>query len=80
VIHETPWVAIYHKLNPDTTYAILEPFTTENLGIALNKGNTEMVEVLNKFLKKYKENPEYKQAHQYWFVDMPWWDSVPQKK
>lgn len=80
VVHETPWVAIYSRLNPDKTYPILEPFTTENLGIAVPKGNSELVEQLNKFLKTYKESPDYKKAHQYWFVDMPWWDSVPPKK
>jgi len=80
VVHETPWVAIYHRLHTDTTYPILEPFSTENLGIAVPKGNPELVEYLNKFLKKFKDSPDYKKTHQYWFVDMPWWDSVPQKK
>lgn len=80
VVHEVPWVAIYNKQNPDTTYPVLETFTTENLGIATNKGNPEMVEFLNKFLKKYKESPEYAQAKQYWFIDMKWWDTVPAKK
>jgi len=80
VVHETPWVAIYHRQNPENTYPILEPFTTENLGIAVPKGNPALVEWLNKFVKKYKESEEYKKSYKYWFVDMPWWDSVPPKK
>jgi polar amino acid transport system substrate-binding protein len=80
VVHETPWVAIYQRMNPDKTYAILEPFTTEDLGIAVPKGNPELVTWLNAFLKKYKESGEYKKAYAYWFVDMPWWDNVPPKK
>lgn len=80
VVHETPWVAIYHRLHTDTTYPILEPFTTENLGVAVGKGKPDLVDWLNKFLKKYKESEEYKKSYQYWFVDMPWWDSVPPKK
>lgn len=80
VVHETPWVAIYNRQNPDKTYAILEPFTKENLGIAVPKGNPELVTYLNDFLKKYKESPDYKKAYDYWFVDMPWWDQVPAKK
>lgn len=80
VVHETPWVAIYNRQHPEETYAILEPFTTENLGIAVPKGNTELVTFLNGFLKTYKESSEYKDAYQYWFVDMPWWDKVPAKK
>jgi polar amino acid transport system substrate-binding protein len=80
VVHETPWVAIYNRMNPDKTYAILEPFTTENLGIAVPKGNPELVAWLNGFLKKFKDGGEYKKAYAYWFVDMPWWDNVPPKK
>jgi polar amino acid transport system substrate-binding protein len=80
VVHETPWVAIYQRMNPDKTYAILEPFTTENLGIAVPKGNPELVTWLNGFLKKFKDGGEYKKAYAYWFVDMPWWDNVPPKK
>ena len=80
VIHETPWVAIYHRIHPDTTYAILEPFTTENLGIAVPKGNPQLVEWLNKFLTKYKQTEDYNKSYKYWFVDMPWWDLVPPKK
>ena len=80
VVHETPWVAIYQRMNPDKTYAILEPFTTEDLGIAVPKGNPELVAWLNGFLKKFKEGGEYKKAYAYWFVDMPWWDNVPPKK
>ena len=80
VVHETPWVAIYHRQHPDNTYPILEPFTTENLGIAVPKGNNDLVDWLNTFLKKYNGSEEYKKTYQYWFVDMPWWDSVPPKK
>lgn len=80
VVHETPWVAIYHRQHPDNTYPILEPFTTENLGIAVPKGNPDLVNWLNTFLKKYNGSEEYKKTYRYWFVDMPWWDSVPPKK
>jgi polar amino acid transport system substrate-binding protein len=80
VIHETPWVAIYHRQHPDNTYPILEPFTTENLGIAVPKGNQDLVKWLNSFLQKYNGSDEYKKSYAYWFVDMPWWDSVPPKK
>ncbi len=80
VVHETPWVAIYHRLHKETTYPILEPFTTENLGVAIPKGNPELVAYINQFLKKYKSSEGYKKSYAYWFIDMPWWDAVPQKK
>ena len=28
----------------------------------------------------YFDSKDYKKAYAYWFVDMKWWDSVPQKK
>lgn len=80
VIHEVPWVAIYNKMNSDTTYAVLEPFTTEELGIAVPKGNDQLVTEVNKFVKKYKASEDYKKEYNYWFVDMNWWNSVPPKK
>lgn len=80
VIHEVPWVAIYSKMHSDKTYAVIEPFTSENLGIAVPKGNQALVAEINKFLKTYKESPEYKKAHDHWFVTMGWWDLVPAKK
>lgn len=80
VIHEVPWVAIYNKINPEKTYAVLKPFTTENLGIAVPKGNTELVTAINKFVQKYKASEDYKKTYDYWFVNMNWWDMVPAKK
>ena len=80
VIHEVPWVAIYSRMHQDKTYAVMEPFTTENLGIAVPKGNKALVDEINKFLATYKASPEYKKAYEYWFVNMGWWDLVPAKK
>ena len=80
VIHEVPWVAIYNKMNSDTTYAIVQPFTTEELGIAVPKGNADLLAEVNKFVQKYKAGEDSKKAYNYWFVDMKWWDNVPAKK
>jgi polar amino acid transport system substrate-binding protein len=80
VIHEVPWVAIYNKRNPEKTYTVLKPFTTENLGIAIPKGNPELVAAVNKFVAKYKASEDYQKTYNYWFVDMKWWDMVPEKK
>lgn len=80
VIHEVPWVAIYNRLHPAETYAILEPFTTEPLGIAVPKGDRQLVDYLNGFLAKYQKSDEYTKAYRYWFVTMDWWNGVPLKK
>ncbi len=79
VVYDTPWVAVYTRRHQDTTYGVLEPFTTEPLAIAVPKGSPDVVTWLNAFLKKYKDSGEYKKAYNYWFVDMPWWDTVTPK-
>jgi polar amino acid transport system substrate-binding protein len=80
VIHAVPWVAIYQRMNPTQTYAVLEPFTTEMLSVAVPKGNQQLVEYLNGFLSKYVKSKEYAQTYKYWFVTMDWWNGVPLKK
>ncbi|MDR3670875.1 MAG: transporter substrate-binding domain-containing protein [Holophaga sp.] len=80
VIHEVPWVAIYQRMNPTQTYAVLEPFTTELLSVAVPKGNPQLVDHLNGFLAKYVKSSEYAKTYKYWFVTMDWWNGVPLKK
>lgn len=80
VIHDGAWVKIYQKRNPDKTYAILKPFTKEDVGAGLPKGTSDVAKAFNDFLKKHKDSGEYQKSYQYWFVDMLWWDNVPQKK
>ena len=57
-----------------------QAFFAEELGIAVPKGNPELLAEVNKFVKKYKAGEESKKAYDYWFVNMKWWDSVPAKK
>jgi len=45
-----------NKRNPETTTAIFIPFQdVEHWGIAVQKGNTELVHDINKFIKKFDE-------------------------
>jgi len=43
------------KRNPDTTRALLNPFQTEQWGIAMRKGDVKLAEQVNRFLKTYRE-------------------------
>ena len=50
------------QLNPDTTAAVFIPFQEpEKWGIAVRKGNQELLDQLNAFLAEYKENGGYDQ-------------------
>lgn len=43
------------KKNPDTTRALLNPFQQEKWGIALRKGDVQLKEQINQFLKNFRE-------------------------
>ncbi len=46
--------------NPDTTGAVFIPFQdAESWGIAVKKGNTELLDQLNEFIAQSKENGEF---------------------
>lgn len=80
LVNETAPVTIFQQQHPKETYALLEPFTTEDICIAVPKGNPELVEYLNAFLKKYMASSDFKKSYHYWFETLDWYDVLPQKK
>lgn len=46
----------YSRKNPDTTRALLRPFTEESWAIGVAKGNPELLEKTNAFLKNFRAN------------------------
>jgi len=44
----------YHRKNPDTTRALLKPFTEEAWAIGLAKGNADLLGKTNVFLQKFR--------------------------
>lgn len=71
-IHDQPWILIRAKKHPDVMYALPEPQTVENLGIALPYNDLEFKVWLDTFLLDFLNSPKYKELYDYWFVDMPW--------
>lgn len=61
-------VVEYVKANPDQNLKIVkdEKFPKEYYGIAVKKGNTELLEKINSGLKKIKENGEYDRIYKKW--------------
>jgi polar amino acid transport system substrate-binding protein len=56
----------YQKKNPDTTRALLQPFTEETWAIGLAKGNDELLRKTNAFLTKFRAEGGFeKLAQQY---------------
>ncbi|ADG82055.1 basic amino acid ABC transporter substrate-binding protein [Thermincola potens] len=64
-------VANYVKNNPDANLKIVkdETFPKEYYGIAVAKGNTELLAKINSGLKKIKENGEYDKIYSKWFSE-----------
>lgn len=56
--------------NPDTTDAIFIPFQEpEKWGIAVRKGNHELLEQVNAFLKEFKEEGGYEKLEETWLSE-----------
>jgi polar amino acid transport system substrate-binding protein len=63
-------VAKHHKENPDTTRAMLQPFTHEPFAIAIRKGDPEFLNWLNMFLETIKADGRYQELYQKHFGEL----------
>jgi polar amino acid transport system substrate-binding protein len=77
MVYDLDWIAIYQSDNADTTYALLEPFTVENMGIAVRPSQWDLLYWLNTFLTEFVGNEDYQALYQYYFKDMPWKLEMP---
>ncbi|MFX3623350.1 MAG: glutamate ABC transporter substrate-binding protein [Ectobacillus sp.] len=63
---------LYGMQKQDPNYQIVgDIFTDEPYGIAVRKGEKELVDAVNKFLKKVKENGEYDKMYEKWIGENP---------
>lgn len=60
----------HHRQNPDTTNAILKPFTYEPYAIAIRSGDFDFLTWLNLFLETIKADGRYKQIHAKYFSEI----------
>jgi polar amino acid transport system substrate-binding protein len=77
MVYDLDWVAIYASDNKETTYAVLEPFTVESLGIAVRPSQWDLLYWLNTFLTEFVGNEDYQALYQSYFKDMPWKLDMP---
>lgn len=76
VLMDQPWVAVWAKKNPETTYAILDIVTREKLGIAVKQGKPELLQYINTAIEALRDTAEYEDIFNKWFVDMKWLNEV----
>ena len=59
-----------HQANPDTTEAVFIPFQdAEEWGIAVKKGNTELLDQLNAFIAQSKTDGEFDRLTEKYLAD-----------
>ena len=64
-------VSIYQhwKRHPDTTRAILKPLRSEVWGIGVKKGNQELLDEINAFLKAYRDAGKFEELGDKWLKE-----------
>lgn len=76
VLMDQPWVAVWAKKNPETSYAVLDIVTKEKLGIAVKQGKPELLQYINTSIEALRDTSEYEDIFNKWFVDMKWLNEV----
>lgn len=67
VINDKPVTEAYMKKQPDKIKMVGEALNAENYGFAVQKGNSELLDKINKGLKKIKEDGTYDKLVDEWF-------------
>ena len=63
-------ISKHHKENPESTRAILKPFTYEPFAIALRKGDFDFLTWLNMYLEIIKRDGRYDELYKKYFSDL----------
>lgn len=63
-------ISKHHKENPETTRAILKPFTYEPFAIAIRKGDSDFLGWLNLYLDTIKADGRYQELYEKYFREI----------
>lgn len=72
MVFDDPLVRIFAGENPERVTALLEPFTKENLGLAMKKGNDALREAVNAYLNEIEASGEAARLQKEYFDDLTW--------
>nr|5TUJ_C Chain C, Ancestral protein CDT-Anc1 [unidentified] len=68
MVTDSPVAAYYAKKNPGLAVVVVdEPFTHEPLGFAIRKGDPELLNWVNNWLKQMKKDGTYDKLYEKWF-------------
>ncbi|MGQ0618879.1 MAG: transporter substrate-binding domain-containing protein [Panacagrimonas sp.] len=71
-IYDFPFNAIYALRYPDSVTHLSEPFTRENLGWAIRKGDPDFLNWLDNFLDAIRNDGTYDVLYKRWFEGTAW--------
>lgn len=74
LVFDDPLVRIFAAEHPTRVTAVLEPFTQEELGFAVHKNNTKLLESVNTYLSAVRATGEIDKLAKKWFEDLSWKD------
>ena len=81
ILHDSTWVNVFKVYNPDSVRILTPNLGEPGLsGLGVSKGNPELLNKVNTFLKQYKESGAAAKNYDKWFVDDAWRDLVEPKK
>jgi polar amino acid transport system substrate-binding protein len=69
-IYDEVSIVRHHAQNPETTHAILKPFTYEPYAIAIKSGDFDFLNWLNIFLETIKADGRYQELRKKYFNDL----------
>jgi polar amino acid transport system substrate-binding protein len=72
MVFDDPLVRIFAGENPERVTALLEPFTNEDLGLAMKKGNAALREAVNAYLDELDASGEAARLQKAYFDDLTW--------
>ena len=72
MVYDQPYVAITAKQSAGRCWAILTPFTHEELAIAVRRDDLELCNWLNVALEELRATGTWDSLYGKWFVEMPW--------
>lgn len=74
MVFDDPLIRIFAGENPERVTALLDPFTRENLGLAMKKGNDALREAVNAYLDEIEASGEAARLQKAYFDDLIWKD------
>lgn len=76
VVYDEPAIQIYALQNEGKVKKLDGLLASDDLGIAVKKGDKEMLKFVNDFLKEYKGSDQEKELQDKWFNSVNWLDNV----